>query len=495
MPHLNLFAGVDMNQKAAQSQKKAVVIGTGVGGAGIAAQLAQAGFGVTVFERSTFAGGKTAFYTRDGFTMDIAVHVSPRCEEGPIGELARRVNANLTFMRKEPVLRLIAGKRACRVPMKFWMPLPMIKLGLALRVSPVQAWGMLRFAMKVIGIKTLDDVKPYEGMTAAELINSHIKDPKLYALLDTVSSLMLVVNAKEASAAEYLWCMANWVKKANTGYPKGGYSRVPHSFLEVCEKNGGIIKLGEAVERIKVENGKVSGVETKIGFYPADIVVSNAGFKKTVAMAGPEHFEKSFVAHADALKDSHGAVVVQYALDYKLMDELVNLYVPDVYDTHSFVASVEHGYDIQEPYIYIVSPTVVDPQLAPYGKHIVLACTVAPADLSHKEATERVLDIVENIMQRLFPDLEKHTLWKVRRNIDFLAALGGRGAAECIGLAQRFDQDGKNKPDPQLPVKGLYAVGADAGGTGIGTELAADSALNVFGLIMDDVSRLSIDPC
>lgn len=476
----------DSNGKGNQPLR-AIVIGTGVGGAGMAAQLAQARFDVTVLERSAFAGGKTAAYTRDGFTMDIAIHTSPRCDKGPIGELARRVHADLAFVRKEPVLRLILGKRACSAPMKFWMPIPALKAELAFRFSPLIAKGLLKFGLKVIRIKTLADIKPYEGMSASELIKSDIKDKRLAATMDIMASLMMVLSTQEASAADFLWGLANWFKTANSGYPKGGYARVPHSMLEVSQKHGASIKLGEPAQCIRVENGRVTGVETKKGFYPADIVVSNAGYKQTVALAGAQHFQEDFVTYADALKDSQGAVVVQYALDKQFMQEMVHLYIPDGYDTDSFLDSVRRGRDIEPPHLYIVGPTVLDPELAPPGKHIMYAASVVPADLAYKAATEHVLDMVEATMERLFPDLKAHTLWKVRRNIDFFATLGGRGAAESIGLGQRFDQDGKNKPDPRLPIKGLYAVGADAGGTGIGTELAADSAMHVFDMIMDDV--------
>ena len=53
-----------------------------------------------------------------------------------------------------------------------------------------------------------------------------------------------------------------------------------------------------------------------------------------------------------------------------------------------------------------------------------------------------------------------------------------------IGLAQLYDQVGENKPDPRTPVEVLYLVGCDAGGRGVGTEQAADSALKVRELIV-----------
>jgi phytoene dehydrogenase-like protein len=36
-----------------------------------------------------------------------------------------------------------------------------------------------------------------------------------------------------------------------------------------------------------------------------------------------------------------------------------------------------------------------------------------------------------------------------------------------------------------MPITGLYLVGADAGGRGIGTEMAGESAINVSNMIIE----------
>lgn len=61
--------------------------------------------------------------------------------------------------------------------------------------------------------------------------------------------------------------------------------------------------------------------------------------------------------------------------------------------------------------------------------------------------------------------------------------MSGRTTGDVIGLGQTFDQVGKNKPDPKTPVNGLWLVGCDAGGRGVGTEQAAHSAMNVAKMI------------
>jgi prolycopene isomerase len=144
-----------------------------------------------------------------------------------------------------------------------------------------------------------------------------------------------------------------------------------------------------------------------------------------------------------------------------------------------------------DPPLYIPCPSLADPELAPQGKHLLLVGTIVPASLEAKGVAEKVLDRVEVKMKDIVPGLYDHILWKHRTNLDYIGAMGGRGGGEAIGLAQRFDQVGRSKPDARMPVQGLYLVGCDAGGRGIGTEQAADSALKVTETISSQRRRES----
>ncbi len=56
--------------------------------------------------------------------------------------------------------------------------------------------------------------------------------------------------------------------------------------------------------------------------------------------------------------------------------------------------------------------------------------------------------------------------------------LPGQGG-ECIGLGQVIGQAGRHKPLAKAPLQGLFYVGCDAGGYGVGIHQAVDSAINV----------------
>jgi len=58
------------------------------------------------------------------------------------------------------------------------------------------------------------------------------------------------------------------------------------------------------------------------------------------------------------------------------------------------------------------------------------------------------------------------------------SVLPGQGG-ETIGLGQVIGQCGPNKPSVRAPVSGLFYVGCDAGGTGVGTQQAIESGMNV----------------
>jgi hypothetical protein len=182
--------------------KRAVVIGTGVGGAAVSALVAQRGFSVTVFERSGFEGGKAASYERDGFVCDMGVHFTARGSSGPLGEVARRVGADLRFSEPNPVMRIVTPSRSYDLPQKLLSPLALIKqfmlAGVKLRNIP----GAFRVFMQILRIKEERDAAPHDSVPLRDFFLRYTDDEGFYRLMNIFNGLMFVIPEAEASAGD-----------------------------------------------------------------------------------------------------------------------------------------------------------------------------------------------------------------------------------------------------------------------------------------------------
>jgi phytoene dehydrogenase-like protein len=466
--------------------KKVVVIGAGVGGSAIAALLAKRGLSVTILERNRFAGGKVASHEKDGFIYDIGVHYCALGMAGPHGEVARETGADLEFIKKGPI-RIMLPDGCSDFPLKLTGPVSIIKFMRILGVKPYKLFGVIRAFLKMISIKEIKDAEPYDDICLKDFLLRYTDDDGFHTLIDGVCSILLVEPASEASAGEFLWSFSNFANKASCSYPQGGFREIALSFLRACELHGGKVFLDQDVHSIKVENGKAVGVVTKDGFYAADVVVSNAGIKKTIALAGENNFKPEYVTWAKSLKNSMGAVTVKYALDYQPLPSPVMLYSKtNTGGMEILMQQLLKGSDIDDCRMFIVCPTITDPSLAPHGKHLLIAGAMVPEKLADSGIATKVLYKMEQILSLIFPGIEKHIIWKRCTGLDDINEMSGRGSGEVVGLAQIPGQVGKNKPCARMPIKGLYLVGCDAGGRGVGTEQASDSALNVSRMIFSN---------
>ncbi len=94
------------------------------------------------------------------------------------------------------------------------------------------------------------------------------------------------------------------------------------------------------------------------------------------------------------------------------------------------------------------------------------------------------------MITRVWPDLPAHIESTERystREVSLLAreqTLPGTGG-ECIGLGQVVGQCGQHKPSPESPLPGLFFVGTDAGGYGVGAHHAVNSGINVATIVLE----------
>lgn len=465
-----------------KKRKKVVVVGTGMGGAASAALFSK-DYDVTVLERNAMVGGKTAMTKKDGFTVDIAVHVSARGENGPLAEVADLTGSKIEFIKPNPVATIFYDGRQGKFHPSV-RPTDLLNILRVLRPSVLSLPGTAKLlAFLLYKVKSLKDVERYRSISAEDFLLGYTKDKDLGAFFEAVAGLMFVGSARKSSAAEFLVALADWFRADAVSYPKGGFGDIINSYLATAVKNKACVKVNEGATQIVVEKGSTIGVKTEKNFYPADIVLCNAGLKKTIDLTGREHFPRNYVAECGALEDSFGAIVIQYSLDHQLLRTTAGLYLPKRFDMNEMIRQQKAGEITKDNLLYLVSPTNVDPSLAPRGKHILLAGGIVPETCRDKAFNDAMLEQYEAQLNQLFPGFSARVQWRAKRTIQFFESISGRDNGNAIGAGQYKMQSGGVRSTPKTPIPGLFVVGADTGNVGIGTELAAQSALSAYALV------------
>ncbi|MGK4004066.1 FAD-dependent oxidoreductase [Sorangium sp. So ce1036] len=461
---------------------RAVVIGSGVGGAAAALLLAHAGIATILVEKERRLGGSSAAHERDGFRVDAVAHIPCRGEAGPIGDVLGRVGERdaITFLESdEPaalcfagVARGAAARRAGRVVLR---PERLGLAGLArgaargLDLTALEAVRAARLVAHAMSMRDVD-LAACDDVTVEQYVARFLQRPAAVAALGGLLGLPLSLPGAEASAGEALLALRRLARGGRPSYPEGGAARVPDVLSRLARERGAAVWRGAAVRRVLVRDARVCGVELEDGTaVPARLVVSTAGLQRTVSgLVGERHFPEAYVARARALAPQPRAVQVRIGLRRRLV-------------AASALAGLDGSERAPPLSFYGLVPTSFDPSLAPPGHEILCARAVASARGAPSASTDELL----RSLDRAVPGLLSEAVFIDSSTGDG----GGPGGEDAAGTAQVPGQVGRARPAVHTPVRGLYLAGRAAGGRGVGMELAAASAMECVDRILVDLGR------
>ena len=166
------------------------------------------------------------------------------------------------------------------------------------------------------------------------------------------------------------------------GFAKGGNGSVSAAIAAAAREHGAEIRTGAPVARVLVDNGRATGVVLENGDeIRAKLVVSSADPRRTfMQLVGAEHLPDEFASAIRNFKFRGSSGKVNLALS-----ELPNFTClpgrgPHLRGAISISPSVdylERAYDdakygavSKKPYMDIVIPSMIDPSMAPPGRHV-----------------------------------------------------------------------------------------------------------------------------
>lgn len=481
----------------AKDSHDVIVIGAGFGGSSCAGLLAKRGLKVLLLEKNSRAGGKAMSLSKKGFTYTAWVVISAPSQdtllEVVLKELGMEDRVKLVAPASQgSTYKTSSGK---------WVVGPQSEAGGVMDPNPLFDWLQVKEedraealrAMTELTLMTPQEIDTLHDITFKDWLDRYNMAPGVYAfLVGPVADGCFMVPVDALAASEAIRTLQDVFLRGGGTFCEGGFGKLADTYAQAVTENGGRVVMRARVEKIVVEQGKVTGVVTDKGSFQAPIVVSNAGLQPTaLKLVGEEHFDKGYVNYVKDLVPSWGMMGTRYFLSKKVTDyPYGTIFSNDTpWSLEKWLRAKKEG-PPPEITVWYEVPSNYDPNAAPKGKQMLMSGFWCPADPQMSEKQKKAWWARgEEMLLKVFPDLPSSIEFKEgysTRDVSNLTrdqVLPGQGG-ECIGLGQVVGQAAKHKPSAKAPIQGLFYVGCDAGGYGIGIHQAVDSGMNVADMVL-----------
>jgi phytoene dehydrogenase-like protein len=518
----------------------ALVIGAGHNGLVAACYLARAGLRVQVLERNGFVGGaavsrslyKDFTYSNCSYVCSLLRPEIIRALELPRhGLQVIPYEGGGTFMSNgdhfavyhhpEAFRREIA--RHCRRDAEAYLRFSRDVMRqckfikpLLMRTPPDPASFRPRDLMELVHLgqrfhrmgeaRMLDTIRFYT-MSAADYLDEYFESEIVKAHLAGSSIIGTALGPRSPGTAYVLLhhymgdiddAVGAW------GFARGGMGAVSNALKASFEAGGGSVRTSAGVERILVRNGRACGVALESGEeIAAATVVSNMDVRRTfLNTVDAADLPAEFVQAVRNFKIRGSSGKLNIALDslprfpaFPADSPCIrgDLHITDTIDM------LERAYDdwkagqwSRNPYVDMLLPSLIDPTMAPDGKHYMsVFVQYAPYHLSEGEWDSRRREAFGNTVidaiARHSPGLrerilhaEVRTPWDIEREV-------GLTEGNIFQGELTMDQLLFNRPIPgyaqyRTPVNGLYLCGSSAHpGGGVMGAPGANAARTILG--------------
>lgn len=545
-----------------------ILIGAGHNGLVCAAYLLKAGYRVLLLEKRTVPGGAATTEeampaAAPGFKFNLCaidhefIHLSPVVEELELNRFG------LEYLYCDPVVfcphpdgKYFLGNRSLeqtcaniaqfnpqeaeryREFIRYWQQIvnalvPIFNAPPKSIIDIVRSYDIdaLRDVMQVAGTpnKALDFVRTM--LTSAEdLLDEWFTEPWLKAPLARLASeLGLAPSQKNLAIGAMMMSLRH---NPGMARPRGGTGALIDALLTCVWHHGGVVLTDQTVDRILIDDGRAVGVRVANGkeyrakcgvisnidakrvfldlMAPADVNAADANLRHRVdkrIINNNESLLKIDCALETPLQFQHH----NHQDDYLIGSVLIADSVEQVETAHHEAA--RGRIPDQDPSMYAVVPTVLDPSLAPESKHTLWIEFFAPYQIAGKEGTglngtgwtdtlkNQVADRVLAKLADYSPNLNQSV---IARRVESPAELGQRLGAyrgNYYHVDMSLEQMVFLRPLPEIanyqtPIDGLYLTGAGthpggsiSGMPGRNCARALISSQRGVGKLLDDVRQ------
>jgi phytoene dehydrogenase-like protein len=381
-----------------------------------------------------------------------------------------------------------------------------------LRIGELARWAALGRRLRHWTGRDIHRLIRLFTLSASDMLDEWFEDDRVKGALATQAIIGAWCGPMSPGSAYVL--LHHWMGEVDGhvgawGWVHGGMGAVSRALGDAARTSGAEVRADAAVRRIVVEGGRATGVELEDGaVLRARRVVSGAHPTTTyLALVGEDHLPADVVGDVRRYRTRSGSVKVNLAMSDLPRPTAWDGQVPG--DPHTGLMAIspsveylerawddaKYGRTSEHPYIEAVFPSVVEPEVAPEGKHVALCFTqFGPYELregtweTEREAYGRK---VIQTLSEYCPNLEGA--------VEHMEVLAPPDIEERFGLIGGNIFQGEMSPDQMFsfrpifgfsdyrtPVAGLYLCGS---GTHPGGGVMAVPGRNCATVVLRDARR------
>lgn len=494
-----------MSSRQANHKSRVVVIGAGIGGLTAGALLCKRGYQVIVVDQALVPGGCASTFKRKGFTFDVgatqvaglepggihhrifseleidlpaATPIDPACAVYLPGE-SQPIN-----IWRDPQKWKLERQQQFPGSDRFWLLIDdLFRASWEFQqrdpiLPPRNIWDFLQLT-KAVRLGTLTTL-PYTFLTVGGALRGHglEDDVRLRTFLDLQLKLYSQVDADETALLYAATALSVSQLPQGLFHLQGSMQVLSDRLEESLTRDGGKLLMQHTGDRIKVENGKVTGVvirnqKTKeIWTEPADHIVANVTVQNLVQLLG-KNAPQGYKQRVEKLPPASGAFVVYLGVDESAIPADCPPHLQFMYDANgpigennSLFVSVSHRGDGRAPdgKRTIIASSFVDPK--PWWND--------DYEQMKKKYTKEAIAKLSQFFH-LTPETILHQEAATPRTF---ARYTARDQGIVGGIGQRIPTFGPFGFATRTPIKHLWLVG-DSTHPGEGTAGVSYSALTV----------------
>lgn len=402
-----------------QKKKRIAVLGAGPMGLAVAYQLSRDGHRPVLFEADDRVGGMTASFDFNG--LDIERYYHFHCI------------SDADFLKMLDELGLANKMRWVETKMGYWYQNQLQPWGnpvALLKFQGLSLMGKFRYGLHAFLSTKRDDWKPLDNVEATGWIKRWVGDEAYEVMWRRLFELKFYDYTSNLSAA-WIWSRIRRIGrsryslfKEKLGYLEGGSSTLLNGMKQAIEQAGGEIRLSQAVQKVLIEDGRVTGVQVASG--------ESENFDTVISTVPLPYVSR-------LMPDLPKEVLDQF-------NALKNIAVVCVIVKLKRAVTENFWLNTNDPEMDI--PGIVEyTNLRPLKEHVVYVPFYMPGEhAKYAEPNEVFIDKVRNYLKKINPELTDEDF------IDVRASRYRHAQPICDpGYLSRL-------PPVSLPVKGLFVA-------------------------------------